>query len=105
MISLQIGYTFLPSVLAGLSRAPQYITREDTSVAVSTKGSLWSQDIDCVVVPVNACGGAGTLAFSKKKHKVCAPITFLSFLLKTLQTCFKTEVKMSLLVIDAYSLY
>eukprot|EP00250_Pteridium_aquilinum_P001945 c12156_g1_i1 orf=260-1525(-) len=64
----EVGYTFLPSVLAGLSRAPQYIIKE-TLGGVSHQGSLWAQDIDCVVVPIDACGGVGTVAFSKRKHK------------------------------------
>lgn len=66
----EIGYTFLPSVLAGLSRAPQYvIKRKILGEGISLQGSLWAHDIDCVVVPINACGGVGTLAFSKKNHK------------------------------------
>lgn len=64
----EIGYTFLPSVLAGLSMAPQYIIKE-TLGGFSHEGSLWAHNIDSVVVPINACGGVGTLAFSKKKNK------------------------------------
>jgi hypothetical protein len=68
-------------------------------MAASTKVSLWSEDIDCVVVPVNACGGAGTLAFSKKKkHKVLPSIITIHpfFLVKSIiSETYKVEVKMA----------
>ncbi|KAI5070522.1 hypothetical protein GOP47_0014865 [Adiantum capillus-veneris] len=64
----EIGYTFLPSVLAGLSRAPQYIIRKEDSVQYSHPSSLWAHDVDSVVVPISACGGVGTVAFSQRKH-------------------------------------
>ncbi|CAM6100883.1 unnamed protein product [Calypogeia fissa] len=60
----EIGFTFLPCVLVGLSRAPQYISKVD-SRSGGNSGALWGSDVDCVVVPINACGGAGTLAFAK----------------------------------------
>ncbi|MCO5597771.1 hypothetical protein L7F22_051853 [Adiantum nelumboides] len=65
----EIGYTFLPSVLAGLSRAPQYIIRDEKSKQSSHPGSLWAHDVDSVVIPINACGGDGTVAFSQSKYK------------------------------------
>ncbi|MCO5594424.1 hypothetical protein L7F22_048454 [Adiantum nelumboides] len=65
----EIGYTFLPSVLAGLSRAPQYIIRDEKSKESAHPGSLWAHDVDSVVIPINACGGDGTVAFSQSKYK------------------------------------
>ncbi|KAH7284511.1 hypothetical protein KP509_34G057500 [Ceratopteris richardii] len=65
----EIGYTFLPSVLAGLSRAPQFIIRTEQPEGFSHPQSLWAHDIDSIVIPINACGGAGTVAFSQAKHK------------------------------------
>jgi hypothetical protein len=58
----QIGYTFLPCVLAGLSRAPQLVRKSNRGGA----GTLWADDVDCVVVPSDACGGNGTLALCHK---------------------------------------
>ncbi|CAK9198407.1 unnamed protein product [Sphagnum troendelagicum] len=58
----EIGYTFLPCVLAGLSRAPQLVRKRDRGGA----GTLWADDVDCVVVPSDACGGNGTLALCHK---------------------------------------
>ncbi|KAL3689771.1 hypothetical protein R1sor_009279 [Riccia sorocarpa] len=60
-----IGFTFLPCVLAGLSRAPQYVSKAE-QVSHSKNGTLWAPDVDCVVVPVNACGGDGTLSFARR---------------------------------------
>lgn len=66
----EIGYTFLPSVLAGLSKAPQYVVKKKMmEQGTLFQGSIWASDIDCVVIPINACGGAGTLAFSRNDHK------------------------------------
>lgn len=63
----EIGYTFLPCVLAGLSRAPQYVVqKEESPHKVSRHSCIWASDVDSVVVPIDACGGAGTLAFGKK---------------------------------------
>lgn len=68
-------------------------------MAASTKVSLWSEDIDCVVVPVNACGGAGTLAFSKKKHKVSPSSSIFThpfIIVKSIiSETYKFEVKMA----------
>ncbi|XP_057862370.1 uncharacterized protein LOC131070753 isoform X4 [Cryptomeria japonica] len=63
----EIGYTFLPSVLAGLSKAPQYVVKkEEYPGFVSRHGCLWADVVDSVVVPIDACGGSGILAFGKK---------------------------------------
>lgn len=66
---LQIGYTFLPCVLAGLSRAPQYVVRKPGN---SEAGCIFASDVDSVVLPVDACGGHGALAFARSlaKNKV-----------------------------------
>jgi len=68
----QIGYTFLPCVLAGLSKAPQFVERGNRG----SSGTLWADDVDCVVVPANACGGEGTLALGRKfGRKVVKQVT------------------------------
>lgn len=54
----ELGYTFLPCVLAGLSRAPQYVTS-------SASQDIWAKQVDALVVPAGACGGAATLSLSQ----------------------------------------
>lgn len=54
----ELGYTFLPSVLVGLSRAPQFI--RDTNQPTD----LWQDQIDAVVVPASACGSGAILSLS-----------------------------------------
>ncbi|KAL3677069.1 hypothetical protein R1sor_027017 [Riccia sorocarpa] len=61
----EIGLTFLPCVLVGLSRAPQYVSKAE-QVNHSKNGTLRAPDVDCVVVPVNTCGGDGTLSFARR---------------------------------------
>ena len=56
----ELGYTFLPCVLVGLSRAPQFITASDGDYE-----TIRSAQVDAVVVPANACGGSAVLSFSQ----------------------------------------
>ncbi|GFP88528.1 uncharacterized lipoprotein syc1174_c [Phtheirospermum japonicum] len=56
----EIGYTFLPCVLAGLSTAPQY------SKSLG-RDSIVASDVDSVILPIDACGGDGALAFACRK--------------------------------------
>uniref|UniRef100_A0A1D1XQD7 Putative lipoprotein syc1174_c n=1 Tax=Anthurium amnicola TaxID=1678845 RepID=A0A1D1XQD7_9ARAE len=58
----EIGYTFLPCVLAGLSRAPQYIIRKSGGTEI---GCILSSDVDSVVLPIDTFGGKGALAFAR----------------------------------------
>ncbi|KAF9673975.1 hypothetical protein SADUNF_Sadunf10G0079600 [Salix dunnii] len=58
----EIGYTFLPCVLTGLSKAPQYLVKDSQSLE---NGCLLASDVDSVVLPVNACAGDGALAFAR----------------------------------------
>uniref|UniRef100_A0ACD5VMW7 Uncharacterized protein n=1 Tax=Avena sativa TaxID=4498 RepID=A0ACD5VMW7_AVESA len=62
----EIGYTFLPCVLAGLSSAPQYVTRRQ---GLLENGCIVASDIDSVIIPKDACGGDGTLAFARIARK------------------------------------
>ncbi|MFQ6637406.1 hypothetical protein Gotur_013386 [Gossypium turneri] len=61
----EIGYTFLPCVLAGLSNAPQYLVKNPESLA---KGCILASDVDSVILPVDACGGDGALSFARSKR-------------------------------------
>jgi Protein of unknown function (DUF3326) len=54
----ELGHTFLPCVLVGLSRAPQFV-----------RGNLQTHDlgtdaIDAVIIPESACGGSAVLSWS-----------------------------------------
>ncbi|MEM8777725.1 MAG: DUF3326 domain-containing protein [Cyanobacteria bacterium P01_G01_bin.49] len=53
----ELGYTFLPCVLVGLSRAPQFILDR-------SRDSIWAESVDAVVIPATACGGNAILNFS-----------------------------------------
>ena len=63
----EIGHTFLPCVLAGLSRAPQFMT---ASGAYSE--GLWQNHVDTVIVPATAFGGSGVLNFSRSHTQIIA---------------------------------
>ena len=60
----ELGYTFLPCVLVGLSRAPQFVTNSDHS------GDILGKDIDAVVIPRDACGSPGILSFSQTQAQI-----------------------------------
>ncbi|XP_048497245.1 uncharacterized protein LOC104884274 isoform X2 [Beta vulgaris subsp. vulgaris] len=60
----EIGYTFLPCVLAGLSNAPQYLV---TNSDARDNGCIFANDVDSVILPIDACAGNGVLSFAKKK--------------------------------------
>jgi hypothetical protein len=55
----ELGYTFLPCVLVGLSRAPQFVTAPSNSPDV-----IWSDAVDVVVVPYSSCGGSAILSLA-----------------------------------------
>ncbi|MFY0608845.1 MAG: DUF3326 domain-containing protein [Candidatus Atelocyanobacterium thalassa] len=61
----ELGYTFLSSVLVGLSRAPQFITKQRFH-------SIWADDIDALVVPATACGGSSIFSFSQRDSLIIA---------------------------------
>ena len=58
----EIGYTFLPCVLAGLSRAPQFVTGPTWGRSGAT---LWADQVDAIVVPASACGGSALLSLGR----------------------------------------
>jgi len=55
----EIGYTFLPCVLAGLSRAPQFVTTTAQGTA------LWADQVDAIIAPTSAWGGSAVLSLSR----------------------------------------
>lgn len=52
-------------MLAGLSNAPQYLVKNNESLE---KGCMLAGDVDSVVLPIDACGGDGALAFARRKR-------------------------------------
>jgi len=63
----ELGYTFLPCVLVGLSRAPQFVVNSELN-----SSDLWANQVDAVVVPASACGGSAVLSFSQTRTAIIA---------------------------------
>ena len=63
----ELGYTFLPCVLVGLSRAPQFVT-----TPCYDSDTIWAESVDVAIVPYNACGGSATLSFSDSSTQIIA---------------------------------
>jgi len=64
----ELGYTFLPCVLAGLSRAPQFETSKSSDLSgplPNSRGTFWGNQVDALVIPGNAAGGSAVLSLSK----------------------------------------
>ncbi len=58
----ELGYTFLPCVLVGLSRAPQFMTTPDRGQGI------WNDEVDAVIVPASACGGSGLMSLARSSR-------------------------------------
>lgn len=61
----ELGYTFLPCVLAGLSKAPQFST-------MTTAHSISAADVDVLIVPASTLGGSATLSLSGTATQIIA---------------------------------
>lgn len=57
----ELGYTFLPCVLVGLNRAPQYIT----SLQRPQIETIWAEVVNAIILPASACGGSAVLSLSQ----------------------------------------
>lgn len=66
----ELGYTFLPCVLVGLSRAPQFVIGRQKSVP--SPEDIWAEQVDAAVVPATACGGSAILSLSHLKAQIIA---------------------------------
>ncbi|GAA6620675.1 DUF3326 domain-containing protein [Scytonema sp. NUACC26] len=74
----ELGYTFLTSVLVGLSRAPQFLigtshqlTEQETKINTNTgakTGDIWANEVDAVIVPATACGSSALLSLSQSRR-------------------------------------
>ncbi|MGF1539736.1 MAG: DUF3326 domain-containing protein [Pleurocapsa sp.] len=61
----ELGYTFLPCVLVGLSRAPQFVSDRSNQ-------SIWADTLDVAIVPYTACGGSAILSLSNSATQIIA---------------------------------
>ncbi len=71
----EIGYTFLSCVLAGLSRAPQFIDTASKSPAQAPTlppEAITASDVDTVVVPATAFGGSAVMSLAQSAAQVIA---------------------------------
>jgi hypothetical protein len=60
----ELGYTFFPSVLVGLSRAPQFVI-SPAEQPNFPPDSIWASQVDAIVVPEGAFGGSAMLSLSQ----------------------------------------
>lgn len=62
----ELGYTFLPCVLVGLSRAPQFVVTQ----SLPQVGDIWAEQIDALILPATACGGSAVLSLSQASTRI-----------------------------------
>nr|WP_313949367.1 DUF3326 domain-containing protein [Leptolyngbya sp. FACHB-261] len=58
----ELGYTFLPCVLVGLSRAPQF------GSGLPEPGDVQASEVDAILTPWSACGGGALLALANRPN-------------------------------------
>jgi Protein of unknown function (DUF3326) len=58
----ELGHTFLPCVLAGLSRAPQFTQQPHQGI--------WASELDALVIPASCCGGSAVLSLSQTRTQI-----------------------------------
>ena len=67
----ELGYTFLPSVVVGLSYAPQFIVDiANNQFPVRHPSDLWADCVDAIIVPETACGGSAILSLSQASAEI-----------------------------------
>lgn len=66
----ELGYTFLPCVLVGLSRSPQFVMRSDGDRG--KLNAIWADQVDALVIPATACGGSAVLSLSQTSTQIIA---------------------------------
>ncbi|RMF68563.1 MAG: DUF3326 domain-containing protein [Cyanobacteria bacterium J069] len=65
----ELGHTFLPCVLVGLSRAPQFATHAVAPGQASCP-EIWADQVDALVIPATACGGSAVLSLSQTATQI-----------------------------------
>ena len=64
----ELGYTFLPCVLVGLNRAPQFVTQAQSFTA----NTILSESVNAAIVPYTACGGSAIMSFANSSTEIIA---------------------------------
>ncbi|WP_017654438.1 DUF3326 domain-containing protein [Fortiea contorta] len=64
----ELGYTFLPSVLVGLSRAPQFIIEK--GLVASRLEDIWVDQVDAAIAPATACGSSALLSLNQTQCQI-----------------------------------
>jgi hypothetical protein len=91
----ELGYTFLPCGLVGLSNAPQFIINTKNYNSLST--DIWANQVDALIIPATACGNSALLSVS---HKQCQIITVAEN--KTLIQVPASMLKIQTLQVNSY---
>lgn len=91
----ELGYTFLPCVLVGLSNAPQFIINTESYKPLST--DLWADQVDALIIPDTSCGSSALLSLSQSQ---CQIITVTEN--KTLLQVSAPMLKISTLQVNSY---
>ena len=60
----ELGHTFLPCVLAGLSRAPQFVDWQQGHSIRADAAVISAHQVDAVVVPATAFGGSAVMSLA-----------------------------------------
>jgi Protein of unknown function (DUF3326) len=66
----ELGYTFLPCVLVGLSRAPKFVLPSSENPGHSN--AIWADCVDAIIAPATACGGSAILSLSQSAAQIIA---------------------------------
>jgi hypothetical protein len=61
----ELGHTFLPCVLVGLSRAPRF-------TAFPNADAIWADQVNALIIPASACGGSAILHLSQTRTRIIA---------------------------------
>ncbi|MEA5617681.1 DUF3326 domain-containing protein [Cronbergia sp. UHCC 0137] len=64
----ELGYTFLPCVLVGLSNAPQFIVKKELTNSLAI--DIWADQVDAAIAPANACGSSALLSLSQQQCQI-----------------------------------
>jgi hypothetical protein len=64
----ELGYTFLPCVLVGLSGAPQFMIERESMT--SLPDDIWADQVDAAIAPANACGSSALLSLSQRQCQI-----------------------------------
>ena len=68
----ELGHTFLPCVLANLARAPSLLPADADPAPPARAADIWRDDVDAIVVPAGAVGGAAAMSLHAGRALVVA---------------------------------